>query len=146
MIDIEIRTSRELAMVVRRLSDDSLRREIQRGLRAGAKPVRDAGRRAARERLPKAGGLNDYVADATFGIQTNLGTAHPTVRIVVNRKGHDLKAIDDGVVRHPTWGHRDRWVTQRIAPHVVTDGMREAAPEARAELAHAVDEWARRLT
>lgn len=150
MISVEVRASRELALVSRELKaagDRGLQRELRRGLRNGAKPVAKAGRDAAREGLPHEGGLNDWIADgATFSVRTNIAAAHPTVRIVVGRKGHDLKSIDEGVLRHPVYGHRDRWVTQQVRPHVITEGMEHAAPEARAELVKALDEWARRLT
>lgn len=148
MINVQVRASRELAFVAARLKaagDGGVHREVRRGLRNGARPVADAAHAAALERLPHAGGLNEWVADGLYGVRTNLGGAHPSVRVVVSKKGHDLKAIDAGKLRHPVFGHRDRWMTQQIPPHILTDAMRDAAPEARAELARTLDEYVRRL-
>lgn len=148
MIGIEVRASRELAELSRELKeagDRGLRREVLGGLRQGAKPLIVAARDAARDELPAHGGLNEWVASATFGVRTLLN-ANPRVRIVATKKGkhHDLRAIDDGRLRHPTFG-RPPWVVQPITPHVVTGAMEREADAVREVLAGAIEDYLRRL-
>jgi len=149
VIGIEVRASRDLKVLSAKLKeagDRGLRREVLGGMRAGAKPLIAAARDAARDELPSHGGLNEWVASATFGVRTLLN-ANPRVRIVATKKGkhHDLKAIDEGRLRHPTFG-RPPWVVQPITPHVVTDAMEREVDAVREVLAGAIDDYLRRLT
>lgn len=148
MIGVEVRASRDLQIVARRLKeagDRGLKAEARKGLRAAAKPVVNAAKEAARTELPHRGGLNEWVADSLYGVRTLLGP-NPRVRIVGQKKGHDLADVDKGRIRHPVFGHRDRWVVQSITPHVLTDAMAREAPEAREALLHVLESWVRRLT
>lgn len=114
-----------------------LRRNLLAGIRAGAKPLVDDVRAAAREDLPKKGGLAAIVAESPIAVRTRLTGPSVGVRIVNTRKGVDTAAgksirfgTDTGRLRHPVFGHRDRWVTQQLRhPGWFTETLAHRAPE-----------------
>jgi hypothetical protein len=77
-------------------------------------------RRGIAEGLPHHGGLAGEVAgEGRFTIRTALAGSSPNVTIVDSWRGHDMRAIDAGSIRHPVWG---RWV-RGLAPQRVTPGL-----------------------
>lgn len=104
------------------LSGRSLRAQLLAGIRAGTKPAVEATRQAAREQLPKAGGLNEYVATTLVGTYTRLSGPRVGVRIGV-RKGsgsHKAWGANKGTIRHPVFAKGSqtpdqwRWVEQQV--------------------------------
>lgn len=87
-----------------------LRTELLRALKAAAGPLVDDVRNEARARLPKAGGLNERVASSPIKVQVRTGIRTAGVRIVAQE--HDARSTNFGDVRHPVFGHTDRWVNQ----------------------------------
>lgn len=85
--------------------------------------------------------LAEYVAKARVKVSTNLGGRNLGVSITGTRssggKKVDLDGINDGQVRHPTFGRRP-WRTQRVQPGFfdkplrgrVADDFRRAVTEA----------------
>lgn len=59
-----------------------------------------------------------------------------------------VRVIDKGIIRHPTFGHRDRWVTQTAAmkPGFFTVPCKESAPQMRQAVIAALAQTARRVT
>lgn len=94
-------------------SGRSLRAQLLAGIRAGAKPAVEAARTAAREQLPKKGGLNDYVADTQIVTSTRLTGSRVGVRIGVKSGSHKAYGANKGRIRHPVFG-KDRWVEQEL--------------------------------
>jgi hypothetical protein len=81
------------------------------GIRLAAKPAVEATRRAARDTLPKRGGLNEYIATEKIAVATRL--TGPRVGVRITAKGG--WGSNTGVVRHPVFGHRERkWAEQPI--------------------------------
>lgn len=112
----------EIGAALKAASDGGvLRRELLAGIRKGAKPLVEEVRQAAREKLPKAGGLNERVADSPIAVRTRLSGRTAGVRIVNTRKGTDQGGsgvrfgTDTGRLRHPVFGRQGAWVTQQIA-------------------------------
>jgi hypothetical protein len=90
------------------------------GIRAGSKPAVDAARQAARDQLPKRGGLNNFVADTQIVSRTRLTGPRVGVRIGVNKgepgtSAHRAYGANRGEVNHPVFGHLDRRVVQELA-------------------------------
>ncbi len=130
-----------------------LRKELLAGIRTAARPMVDAVRQAARDELPKAGGLNERVASSPIAVRTRLTGTSAGVRIVntakveQGRRGGTVDfGTDTGRLRHPVFGHRDRWVTQPLS----TSGwfsktLDEKAPEAAPEVLAAMRRTAGKL-
>jgi hypothetical protein len=74
----------------------------------------------------------------------------PGVSIRARGRAHKrkVKQLNSGLIQHPVFGHRDRWVTQSAAmrPGFFTVAARNAAPQVRKEILRAMQETARRIT
>lgn len=134
---------RRVAAAVKVAGDKDLQRELRRAMQRGGKPLLAAARAGAAERLPKRGGLADRVAGSKFAVRTRSVGKGAGVR-VIGRSGYDLQGLDEGMVRHPTYGHRP-WVGQHIKPGWFSDSEEAAAPKVRDELVQAIDTVARKL-
>lgn len=102
----------------------SLRAQLLAGIRAGTKPAVESVRQAARDELPKHGGLNEYVASSLIGTYSRITGPRVGVRIGV-RKGagaHKAYGANKGRIRHPVFAKgtqtRDKWhwVDQSVRP------------------------------
>ncbi len=146
----------ELAALARELKDAGevgLRKEMYQGLGRAGKPMKAEARKGALEDLPKEGGLAEEIAASRFSVRNSLLGRNP--RITITGKGrtndsgreHDLRAMDRGRIRHPSWGRRGArdWKTQTVRPGWFTERMEKAAPLARDELQKAVDSILRKL-
>jgi hypothetical protein len=114
-------------------------RELNKGLREGAKDMPDAARAAARSELPHAGGLAERIASAPMSISVGQG------KVKIRVRGIDARNADRGRLRHPVYGNRGAWVTQVIKPGWFTDRMRREAPKVRPELVKAMDRIAAKI-
>ena len=136
----------KLARDLRAAGDKDLRKELYRGLNRATKGLKDAAKDSARRTLPQGGGLADRVARARFSTRARAGRS-PSIRIVAkDSKGRpvDLYALDQGTVRHPTFGRRP-WVAQRVDPGWFTEPMERGAGDARRHIEAAVAEVARKF-
>ena len=151
MIDIRIEGAEQLAALAKRLKqvgDKELRRELMRGIQRSTKPLRPAVQASARSRLPQRGGLAAEVGAARVRTRTRTAGEHVGVRVEVSspRGDIDMRAIDRGRLRHPVFGHRDRWVTQRIDAGVISDPLEDQAPQVRREVLAAMESVAEKIT
>ena len=117
--------------VAMKTADKPLKAEIRRSLRKGVKPGVDGARARARATLPKRGGVNEVIARSRMNTQIKTGGRVTQLR--VTSRTHDPR-IDRGELRHPTHGHGDRWVVQRVPSGWFTQAMKQAAPAIRSEL------------
>lgn len=104
--------SERLAAIGRSLrvaGDVGIRREVQKTIRAAAQPLVPIIQESAQESLPKAGGMNEFVAKRRPRISVRTGARTAGVSIRYAGKG---APSDRGPWRHPVFGHRDRWVSQ----------------------------------
>lgn len=107
------------------------RREIvnamRKGLRSSAGPARKRIKAAAKEWLPKEGGLAAWVAklSVTAAVRVTGRKAGVTLKGGRNSQGarSDIRAIDAGRVRHPEWGRRysGAWHLQTVRPGFFTE-------------------------
>src|SRR5690242_8932474 len=92
-----------------READRTMYLVARREIREIAKPAVDAVRKSALESLPKRGGLNEWVAEATIKTSILTGSRSAGVSIRARKTGHDLPAINAGTARHPVFGNRNAW-------------------------------------
>lgn len=101
------------------------RRELLAGIRAAAAPAPAAAKAHARQILPKAGGLNDLIANDRVSVRSRLTGKGVGVRIT-NPKGGT--ALDEGQLRHPVYRNRTNWVLQRVRPGWFSEPMEQTSP------------------
>ena len=97
----------------------ALRKSLSKQLRAELPPLRRNIRMAVREVLPS--GMASYYDKAQVRLRLIIKPGKFSARITAGRTamgGERARAVDlnEGRLRHPVWGHRDRWVDQRVRP------------------------------
>lgn len=81
--------------------------------------------------LPKRGGLNKWVASIRINGPVKVTGSAVTLKLSGGRnsqsKRSDMKAIDRGRVRAPSWGRRNKgaWHTQQVQPGFFTDTVKD---------------------
>jgi hypothetical protein len=121
--------------LLRDLQGFERRREVVKALRKEIrKPVPDvrkAIRRRALASLPKRGGLNRWAAKSRITAQVRVTARSMRVGLKAGRNStggrSDIRRMDKGRVRAPSWGHRGRgdWHTQRVTAGFVTEPSAE---------------------
>ena len=144
--DFVVHGAEKLAALSRALksADKELKRETFRGLNRAVKPMRAAVKASAEERMPSGYGptfaksLRIRTRRRTDGI-TLVGTAKGNPRA---RKVGDLEA---GRLRHPLFGDREHWYTQRVQPGFWSKPLEASAPLVRRELIKVMDDMAEKI-
>lgn len=120
--------------------NDVLIKEVRAELRQPVPVVRARIKATARATLPSSGGLGEWVAATKITAKVELGGKVVNVRLKGGRSSHanlrgsttggrsDIRAIDRGRVRHPSWGRRWRgqWFTQSVTPGFFTKTAADA--------------------
>lgn len=102
---------------------------VRRNVRVATAPAAAAIRAEALGTLPRSGGLNEWVAAAKITTSTPIGPKFTGVTIRDRSKGHDLKSIDAGVVRHRVYGKwRKNTPAQNVPPGFFTRPVVKLAP------------------
>jgi hypothetical protein len=120
---------------------EQLRKEIRKPVPA----VRKAIRARALDTLPSGGGLNVWVSKTRITVQIPVSGRTAGVKLKGGRKSiggrSDIKRIDQGKVRHPSWGRRGKgeWHTQTVASEFFTGPAAEAR-EWRVAVFRAIDQ------
>jgi hypothetical protein len=114
-------------------ASDVLIKEVRKKLREPVDPVRRRIKATARGTLPATGGLGEWVAGVTITATVTLGGRAAGIRLRGGRNSlgsarSDIRAIDRGRLRHPTFGrrHRGMWFTQSVLPGFFTKTASEA--------------------
>jgi hypothetical protein len=112
----------DLLRDLRRYDDRKvLLRELRKEMRKPVPPLRRKIKRRALAMMPRRGGLNRWVASTRITAKVQVSSRQLRVQLRGGRnsanKRSDMRAIDRGRVRHPSWGHRGRgaWHNQRVA-------------------------------
>lgn len=138
----------KLAGWARRLNevgDKDLTSLTSRALIRATKKTKAAARANARERLPRRGGLSERVARSRISTRSKLARGEITVQMVAGERSQ-LQNMDQGRVRHPVWGRRERrWITQQVNGGWWSDAMKENQTEARREFIAGSREVARKF-
>lgn len=122
-------------------------KELVDGLRRAVRPMSKVFRQGALGFLPHRGGLAESIASAMrFRTSVSVGRS-PRLRISASVPGHDIAAMNRGLLRHPTFGHRERgrWVSQVIRAGWWDDTGVLAAQDAADEIVSAIDRAATKL-
>lgn len=125
----------DLKRKVKQLDDKKLMRAINKSLQQAAKPLLPIAAAAARDNLPKRGGLAATVAAAKFRISvTQRG-----VRVV--SKGQSVWGSNHGQIRHPVFGNDNAWVMQKIPGGWFDNAMKDHAGDVRPEIVKTIDKF-----
>lgn len=128
-----------------------LRRELYKAVNAAARPLAKEIGSPANLRPYMPDPYADLLAtDITVGATKSTGK-NPGVAIRAKGRRHarKLKRLnDDGILSHPVFGDRKRWVdqTSHVKPGFFTDPCEKAAPDIRDQVSGAMAEISKRLT
>lgn len=121
-------------------AERQVRNRMRKALREAAKPL-------AAEIVPE--GVEDYPSGLAAHVVATGGKAivsqsSSAVRVILGkRKGPQIGRMDEGSVRHPTYGHKP-WVAQDIPAGTFTEALEKRLPDMRdavvAELEHLMGE------
>lgn len=146
MADVVVTGGEQLRLVGQQLRaagsvGGGLRRELLASMRVLEKPLTDMVRQSADDTLPRRGGLNTWVSKSNITFRNNLTGSASRIgaRIVATKGKHDLFDADDGSISHPVFGHRDRWVSQRVTPGWFSMPLDKAVPAVTVALTAAVE-------
>lgn len=145
--DFEVRGADQflaLSKALKHAGQTELRKDLNKAMRNGAKPLVGKARSEAMSRLPQRGGIAKQIAKEPARVQTRTGK-DPGVRVVVGKKRGGARAANRGVIRHPVFGNRDVWVDQRVRPGWFDDPMKASAPEIREVLEAEMEQIAQRI-
>lgn len=120
--------------------DSTLIKAVREELRQPVPVVRARIKATAVATLPHSGGLGAWVAGTRITAQVTLRGRAAGIRLKGGRNSHanlrgteggtrsDIRAIDRGRLRHPSWGRRWRgqWWTQSVPPGFFTKTARES--------------------
>jgi hypothetical protein len=116
--------------------NDTLIKAVRAELRTAVPPVRGRIKATAIATLPHSGGLGAWVAGTKITAEVTLRGRAAGIRLRGGRRSKggttDVRAIDRGRVRAPSWGRRSRgsWHTQSVTEGFFT------------KTAHDSPEWA----
>jgi hypothetical protein len=148
-----------VARELRRQADGVLFRDLTRAMRDGVEPAQAWIRDGLEDYLPRRGGYAATVAsDLDLPVSVSTTGRDPGVSIFARTTGagagrrgrgrRRYKRLDGGLLEHPVFGDRSRWVkqTKGVTPGFFTRPCIEAGPEVEARLeaalrdvAHVVD-------
>lgn len=98
-----------LSKALKAAGETELRKELHKAVRDAAKPLVPKVKNAAREALPKRGGLNERIARKPIRAQTRTGAKTAGARIVGTKVD---PRINEGRVYHPVFGRKPGVVQQ----------------------------------
>lgn len=119
LVTVEVRGAEQLRLLGTKLrvagtEGKVFRRELLASMRAAAAPMAQAAKEAAIEELPKAGGLNEWVAGGRFAVRNRLTGFNAGVRITATKGSHHLRTLDEGTAKHPVFGNRKVWASNPV--------------------------------
>lgn len=129
----------KLASELQAIGDGALLKEAERTIRrVGEGAVAQVQLNAMRV-LPKRGGANTWVANAPVRRIPLLDEKRAGLLIRQTKRGHDLIAINRGLLRHPLFGNREHWYTTNIPRDYFDAPIRAKAPEIERRLTSAIE-------
>lgn len=112
-----------------------LRKELNKRIKAAAKPSIAAVKDAARSGLPQRGGAGAFFAQKRATVVTATGR-DPGVKVRFAKA--DQRLDTQGRLSHPVFGRPGSRAITRIRPGVLSGGFQESAPEVRDEVEKAI--------
>ncbi|MDG4784359.1 hypothetical protein O7626_00165 [Micromonospora sp. WMMD1102] len=142
----------ELGEVARaaRLAGGKVLPEMRKGLNKMGPPAKKAVQESALAKLPKSGGFAATMHRAIrMRVKSDLGLSTAGVTLVTTAAGRGrlrhIGAINSGRLRHPVYGHRTRWVTQRVPEGFWDDAMDKTSDVAHQRMREVLDATTRTL-
>lgn len=149
MADFEVHGADNFLLLSKALKNagrTEMRKHLHSGIKKAARPLIKIARAEAKERLPQRGGLAEQVSKEPMRTQVRTGR-DPGVRVVVGKRRGAAQSTNRGEIRHPVFGNRDTFVTQRIKPGWFDNRMMAEKPailrDVEGALIEVVDEIAR---
>lgn len=134
----------EVVATLRDLQDKGLTRQLTKALNKATEELRREAQERAGEILPQRGGLAEIVEHSKLSTRRR-GGRNPGIRIAAKGLAQ-LENIDrKGEFRHPVWGNRNVWVTQKVASGWFTRPMFENQDDVTRRIDQALDELAAEL-
>lgn len=134
-----------LAAAIKASGDKNLQRELTQGMRRAARPYPRAARQGALQILPHHGGLDERVAASRFSVRVRTSGSGAGLT-VTGASGDNIRRMDEqGIVRHPVYGDRKKWVSERITRGWFTKPMILESRDTYGEVVKAVDDVAAQL-
>lgn len=156
---VKVTGTEQLARVADVLSaqgnSKALKRRMTKAFKKAAEPITRDQRENLLTELPHRGGAAAEIGgESKIVIRTNWAKA--TVTIGDSWPGHDIKAIDRGILRHPTFAHVNtlghpvgrrlgEWHTTKVTPYTLTQPFLDHRSTVRAELAKEMDKLAEEI-
>jgi len=126
-----------------------MRTAVRKAVSEATKPTRKKIKQATIDTLPHKGGLNRFAA-RTPSANTDFRADRASIKITMTRKGHDLKSMDAGKVRHPHPRSRKFWYTETVRGGFFTDTIKADGAEIKAriqaDLSKYMDELERKVS
>jgi hypothetical protein len=116
---IEIRGGQQLAALSKAVAaaEKNLQRDLIRAEDETARAVIVAAKDSALRTLPRRGRMATRVAAARFSTKRRRTFNGGGIRVIATSED-SLRLIDrKGVIRHPVFGNRDVWVSQKVPAH-----------------------------
>ena len=113
---------RYVAGLLRKAAVKDLKAEMRKGQRKAFAPLEKDIKLEAAAALPHLGGYAAVMAKAVkVSVRTGFATTVFTVRIYARGKAdlRDVRAVNNGIVRHPLFGNRRRWYVTSVRPGFV---------------------------
>lgn len=145
-MDISVKGAEQLKSLAKdlRAADKDIKREAMRELRAAGKPAGEAIRTAYGAELPHRGGLADRIRRSTISVQIRAAGVSIGAQVKLRNK-HDLRSIEAGRLRHPTFG-RGEWVDQKVPAEIGGKAFEREAPMVQRHMLAALDRVAAKIT
>jgi hypothetical protein len=138
-VSVEIVGAEKFAAVAAKLrtANKELRPGLYKAINKATVPLKRNIRAFARSLLPSRGGLANLIARSSITTKKSVSAASAGVRIVGSSK-HEIRKIDQGMLRRPTYGHKP-WVTQSVPAGYFTKPMLEGRPAVQMAIVAEVD-------
>lgn len=113
-------------------ADKVIQRSVSKALREVGKPMAAEVIREGADSLPHAGGLSVLIADGadSASVSLSLRGKVTSVSLTLRSGKHDLRSMNNGVLRHPVFGNKNAWVSQSIRENVFTEAFDKHRDEA----------------
>lgn len=157
-------TLRLLATQMRERGEASLAREMSRALASASVPVQASIRQEADDAMPSRGGYRSLLSRSLkFRTARKLGAKSASFRLMTFADGtkqrRDIRALENGVLRHPVFGRSRRlkrgrragtiianpWAVTSIRPGFHRRGTEMAGDQAERAMMDVLEEYAARL-
>lgn len=144
-------TSEDVGNLVRSLRTHAdakaIRRDLYRGLNRATKPVRSRMTDAIPEALPQRGGLAEQFKSKVGSRTTAKAGKWAGVSIRFSSRGHDMRTLTGGRIRHPVYGNRSVWVTQTAGadPERFMGAFEDQTPLMRREVERVLEDVAQKI-